>query len=138
MRGAASTADLALLNRGNERTQGRLVRLRELGEEVAKERSDNKLVHIGDARDKDGMNVKEFYAENPLLRQLGIKTIAGSAFADLTFWDPDAKRLYHISLYRVTSGDQAAQGRGGAIHQARNEQDWRNGTHRHGTQRARR
>ena len=99
-----SASDLALLNRGNARTQGRLVRLRELGEKVASERSDVRLVHIGGARTEDGAKMTEFYAEKPFRRELGIKTIAGSAFADLTFWDPDAKRLYHISLYRVTSG----------------------------------
>src|SRR5262249_8872003 len=60
-----STSDLALLNRGNERTQGRLVRLREVGEEVAGERSDVDLVHIGGTRDWLGVNKKEFYAANP-------------------------------------------------------------------------
>jgi hypothetical protein len=90
--------------RGNERTQGRLTRLREIGEVVAGERSDVDLVHIGGTRDQDGVKRKEFYAENPLREQLGIKTIAGSAFADLTFQDRGTKQLYHISLYRVSSG----------------------------------
>ncbi|MFO0987986.1 MAG: peptidoglycan-binding domain-containing protein [Alphaproteobacteria bacterium] len=99
-----AASDLALLNRGNLRTQGRLVQLRELGEAVAKERSDIALIHIGGARQQDGSKVTEYYAANPRRKELGIKTIAGSAFADLTFWDPVANRLYHISLYRVTSG----------------------------------
>lgn len=99
-----SAADLALLNRGNERTQGRLVRLRVAGEDVAKERTDVDLVHIGGTTDRKGMKRKEYYAANPLNAQLGIKTTAGSALADLTFQDRRTKQLYHISLYRVTSG----------------------------------
>lgn len=99
-----SAADLALLNRGNERTQGRLVRLREIGEKVADERSDVDLVHVNGTTGYDGVKRKEYYAPNPLKDQLGIKTIAGSAFADLTFRDRRTERLYHISLYRVTSG----------------------------------
>ena len=99
-----AASDLALLNRGNWRTQGRLVKLRELGEEFAKERSDVALIHFRGARDLRGSKITEYYAANPRRKELGIKTIAGSAFADLTFRDVVADRLYHISLYRVTSG----------------------------------
>lgn len=101
-----SPSDFILRMRGNERTQGRLTGLREIGEGVAKERNDVRLVHIGGARDKKGKNVKEFYAENPRRRELGIKTTAGAAYADLTFEDERSGELYHISVYRVTSGSK--------------------------------
>jgi hypothetical protein len=101
-----SPSDFILRMRGNDRTQGRLTGLREIGEDVAKERSDVKLIHIGGARDHKGAKRKEFYAANPRRQELGIKTTAGAAYADLTFQDVHTHELYHISLYRVTSGSK--------------------------------
>jgi hypothetical protein len=100
--------------RGNARTQGRLVRLRELGESVAEERSDIELEHVGGTIDKYGNYKKEFYAGSTQNSGLGIRTTKGSAYADLTFKDKSTKTLYHISLYRVTSGTRPRKEEGAA------------------------
>jgi hypothetical protein len=86
--------------RGNPDTRTGLQIVAAAGRNVAKDRPDVRILHIGGSRDENGLEVKEFWARNRDRASAGEDARKGGSYADITL--PVGKsKIIHISFYRA-------------------------------------